>query len=121
MERELKYIREATQDLDNIHDYIAENFYSEGIAKATVSKIVTGIKILKTSPGVGVSLDRKIGRKINPKYEVKMLILDQYLAFYTVTDDRVFVLRILNAKQDYMRFLNNFSALTKKTRVNEED
>ena len=108
------YISEANSDLDNIFDYISQNYYSETIARATIQKIVSGIKRLSTMPNLGVSLDKRLGRKLNETVEIRMLILDTYLVFYFVDDNQVFVMRALAAKQDFMRFLNHFSAIAEE-------
>ena len=111
----INYIVDADRDIDNIFEYISRNFYSENIARSTVQKIIGGIKKLSEIPDLGVSLDRKLGRKLNHEVEIRMLILDQYLAFYFEDKGEIFIMRVLNAKQDYMRFLNNFVALATQT------
>ena len=114
MGRLIHYIVDADRDIDTIFEYILQNYYSESIARSTVQKIIGGIKKLSKIPELGVSLDKKLGRKLNPEVEIRMLILDQYLVFYFVDKDKgeVFVMRVLHAKQDYMRFLHSFQALS---------
>ena len=105
------YIINADENLDSIYDYISKNYYSDIIAKATVQKIVSGIKRLSDMPYLGVSLDQRLGRKLNKNVEIRMLILDKYLVFYFINDDQLFIMRILDAKQDYMKFLHQLSAI----------
>jgi addiction module RelE/StbE family toxin len=108
----INYISDAQKDLDDIFDFITQNYFSETIARATVQKIVCGVKNLSEMPHLGISQDKKLGRKLNRNVGIRMLILERYLVFYFVKEEQIFIMRVLDAKQDYMRFLNQFSALT---------
>lgn len=119
MGRLINYIIDAEKDIDDIFEYISRNFYSENIAMSTVQKIVNGIKKLANIPDMGISLNKKLERKINPEIEIRMLILDQYLVFYFEDNCEIFIMRVLNARQNYMKFLNDFSVLVNRKKENK--
>lgn len=111
MAYKVNFSPESQEDLEKLADYIRENFYSDKIARKAVSEILDGVDNLVTSPLLGLDFDKKIGRRIDEVHETRMLILGRNLVFYLVNTetDETYVLRILDARQDYMLFIGKIA------------
>jgi toxin ParE1/3/4 len=86
----------AEKDLIEIVDYIADD--NPGAALKLAGKIEKNILKLAVHPLIGaIPKVRRLARK-----GYRMLIVDDYLVFYVVLDDkRVEIRRILSGKRDY--------------------
>lgn len=91
----------ADNDLDNIFDYILLD--NPDAAGKVLDEIITSLKQLENFPFAGVRLleDSLV------HYGFRMIVSDPYVAFYRVSEDTVFIYRILHGAQDYIRILQN--------------
>ena len=56
---------------------------------------------LKSNPYLGLDLSSKIGQKTDLRY----LILSNYIAIYRVENNTVSIIRIMDGRTDYLRYL----------------
>lgn len=98
---ELYYSPEAERDLQNIRNSIIENFDSEEIAKKVLKKITGTVRGLLAFPYMGEELARMTG--IFTEY--RCLYCERNYVFYRLEKDRVYIVRILHERQDFMRRL----------------
>lgn len=101
MKLSVKFSPEALKDLDEIYNYIANILKSPGAAENTVSKILDKTDLLEDNPEVGIQLFFENNLFSGYRY----LISDNYLAFYRISTDFVFVDRVIYGKRDYMKIL----------------
>ena len=97
----LKYSRHAAEDLERIEEYIANELKSPQAAKNTILMLLRECGRLKDFPLLGLALQERIGRDTDYRF----LIVRQYVAFYNIVDDTVWVRRIFNARRDYIKHL----------------
>ena len=97
----LKYSRHAAEDLERIEEYIINELKSSQAAKKTILMLLRECGRLKDFPLLGLSLQERIGRETDYRF----LIVRQYVAFYNIVDDTVWVRRIFNARRDYIKHL----------------
>lgn len=79
----ITYSPSASRDLDDIHDYIAEKFYSVERANKQVSRIVRAVKTLAIFP--------KMYRIRRKDKGVRICPVDSYLIIYSVDDENYVV------------------------------
>ena len=92
----LRYSEDALDDLDKILNFIAED--SSDRALAFIERLKSSIELLITFPGLGVSCQSKgIGE------DCRVMIFESYLIFYTVWEEKILVLSIVNAAKDYTK------------------
>jgi len=92
----LRYTEDAIKDLDDILDFIADD--SSERALAFVAKIKSKIELLADFPALGVSCQ---GKGISENCRV--MIYKSYLIFYSVNEEEILILNIINAAEDYTR------------------
>lgn len=97
----LKYSRHVADDLVKIEEYIANELKSPQAAKNTILMLLRECGRLRDFPLLGMSLQERIGRETNYRF----LIVKQYVVFYNIIDDTVWVRRIFNARRDYIKHL----------------
>ena len=99
--------KEVEEAIDNIHDYIATVLLSPQSAKNTVAKILDSLKSLEIFSEAWFDADEKIGVKINNKYPSRGKIIDQYVLFYFIDQNRntVFLSHLFHTKSDYVTLL----------------
>lgn len=125
MDFELNYSPEVQEDLEHLYAYVKENFYADEIAQKSIDEILDGVDYLMRSPEIGIDFDKKIGRKIgreiDDEYNTRLLILGRKLVFYLAYENEaeIYVLRVLNARQDYMRFISQLSKNMTKHKKNK--
>ena len=97
----LQYSPQAIQDLQRLQRYIAERLQNPTAAAHTVRRILTECARLKEFPESGCSVQEKTGHAT----DLRMLICGNYLAVYRVQEQAISVIRVFNARQDYIRIL----------------
>lgn len=101
MKVSVKFSPEALKDLDEIYDYIANVLKSPDAADNTVNKILDKTDLLSDNPEIGTQLFFE-----NDLYSgYRYMVSDNYLAFYRITNESVFVDRVIYGKRDYMKIL----------------
>ena len=92
---------DARQDLVEIKQYIAEDLDSPSAAAHTVKGILKGITRLKEQSGIGAPLS-----SIVPvESEYRFLVYGNYLTFYRVVAQDVYIDRILYGRRNYLAVL----------------
>jgi len=97
----INYSGAAVRDLEQIGDYIAEQFKDPQAALNTVNKIQDAIDKLADFPLIGTRLSSIY--EMNTDY--RFLVCGNYLAFYRPQENEVLIDRILYSRRDYLAIL----------------
>ena len=92
---------EAQNDLSDIEDYIAEDLENPQAAIATVSKITKTIRMLRDHALIGTPLSSIADVDSNYRF----LVSGNYMVFYRVNGNDIYIDRVLYGRRDYMRVL----------------
>ena len=92
---------DARQDLVEIKQYIAEDLDSPSAAAHTVKWILKGIGRLKEQSGIGAPLSSIV--QVESDY--RFLVYRNYLTFYWVVAQDVYIDRILYGRRNYLAVL----------------
>ena len=92
---------EAVKDLSQIKNYISTELKNRSAANRIVSSILKELDTLERYPEQGPSVEALTGFQT----ELRMLLCGKHIALYRIESERVFVARILDARQDYLRVL----------------
>ena len=93
----LRYTPESLCDLQEIKRYIKSELHNPTAASRITKAILDGCAQLKQFPKMGVS----IGAKTGYETDLRMLVVESYIALYRIETETVSVGRIINARQDY--------------------
>ena len=96
---DVRLLRIAENDLADIVAYISAERPAAAVDQ--LAKIEKALGLLKTNPYLG---KRPTDEHLN-ELGYRCLIVDEYLAFYTVEEKIVFVHRILHGARDYFTLL----------------
>ncbi len=97
----LRYTPQARIDLHEIEDYIKNELSNPQAAGRIIERILKGCSNLKFNPHLGLDLASKIGQKTDLRY----LILSNYIAIYRMENNVVSIIRIMDGRTDYLRYL----------------
>ena len=97
----IRYSRVAKKDLEDIGDYIAMELKSPKAALNTITHIQDVIDKLEYAPHIGPSLSARYENVGDYRY----LVCGNYLAFYRIQSNEVYIDRILYGKRDYLGIL----------------
>lgn len=97
----IHYAAESRRDLDEIWDYIAYNLQNVSAAERIVNRIMNDVDHLENHAEMGALLSSIV----NVESDYRFLVTGNYLTFYRVSGNDVYVDRILYARRDYMRIL----------------
>lgn len=97
----LVYSPQARKDLLEIKKYISVNLVSPQAADNVISKILQSCSNLKEFPKLGAELKNKFDVDTDLRY----LVTSNYIAFYRCENDAVKVIRIIDARTNYMQYL----------------
>ncbi len=92
---------EAVADLQQTKKDITDDLQNEQAANNTLKKILNSISILEKFPQSGTSLAAIVDFDTDYRY----LVCGNYTAFYRYENDKIFIIRVLYARRDYMRIL----------------
>ena len=109
MKHKLLYSPLAQKDLDEIWDYIVSDLCNPIAAESTVNKIMDDIDCLADFPKMGQTLSSITNTVTDYRY----IVSGNYMAFYRLYDEIVYIVRILYGRRNYMRIL--FEENTEKT------
>ena len=105
MKNNIFYSASARRDLDEIWEYIASELKSSSAAENTINKIMNEVDQLQDFAEVGTMLSSLIDIESNYRF----LVSGNYLIFYRVNNNDVYVDRILYGRRDYIKVLfDNF-------------
>ena len=99
MNREIVFSKKSELQIEEIYQYVLSKSNDEDIAKRFVNELIDKTEILKTQAFVGRQL--KIIDNIVTQY--RFLIYKDYLIFYRVDENKVYIDRILNSKMNYVK------------------
>ena len=93
--------KEARRDLVNIRNYVRDELCNPTAARRIIHELRLAAQGLPNFPNRGRPLDAMI--PIHTEY--RYLPCENYCIFYVVSDEEVFVVRILHQKQDTLKAL----------------
>ena len=91
----LEYSEQSIVDLDNIIEYIAKD--SKSRALQYIDKMKSKIELLIHTPNLGVACKTK-----NIKQDCRILIIENYLVFYTIKESNIQIKRVLHSFVNYV-------------------
>ena len=97
----LIYSPQARVDLREIKAYIRDNLQNPTAAENVTQRILKGCALLKDNPLLAAELSGKVDRETDLRY----LIINQHIAFYKVDDSVIRVIRIRDARTNYMHII----------------
>jgi toxin ParE1/3/4 len=103
---DIQLLPAAYSDLDEIFNYIIAN--NPQAAEKTLDKIIQSLRRLEDLPYSGTPL---VGRSLT-KFSFRMVIVDPYIAFYRLIDDRIYVYRVLHGARNYQHLLKELLQLS---------
>ena len=95
------YAPEALADLQNIKESVIEKFADAQLAEQVLRTIMKSIQNLEIFPGMGTELSLDISGDTGYRY----LFVKKNYIFYRTEKNNIYIVRILNEKQDYTRIL----------------
>ncbi len=101
MTKKIEYTKKALKDLRDIKEYISTELYNPVSAQRIIDKIAYRIDTLSDLPEIGAPLSARIGEKTDYRY----LVCGNYNVFYRVEDKAVKIIRVLNARRNFMDIL----------------
>ncbi|SES65575.1 type II toxin-antitoxin system RelE/ParE family toxin [[Clostridium] polysaccharolyticum] len=101
MKNKICYSPRALEDLDEIWNYIVLELCNQDAAEQTVGRIMDAADNLKEFPHMGTCLSALI--EVNNDY--RFLVCGNYLIFYRVDQQKVYIDRILYGKRDFIHIL----------------
>ena len=87
--------------MSQIKQYISTELKNRNAASMIIGSIMTDLSELGRYPEQGPSIEALTGFQT----DLRMLVCGKHIALYKIEDDTIFVARILDARQDYMRVL----------------
>lgn len=101
MKNKIFFSTESVRDLDEMKQYITIETGDEEIAVNNILSILSSIDRLQDFPELGVEVNQIAKVKLKYRY----LITNNYMVFYRINGNEIFVDRILHGKRDYLRIL----------------
>lgn len=101
MVNKIFFSEDAVEDLKHIQTHYNEVTYNKQIGDKCITKILKRISILEEFPEIAASLSTIIDVDTDYRY----LVCDRYLTFYRYDSGIVYIIRILDSRQDYMSIL----------------
>lgn len=98
---DLKYSPEALKDLDEIWEYINSELSNPEAADNTINTILDKTETLREFPYSGAPLD--VISRVHSDY--RFVTANNFLAFYRVYEDVVYIDRVLYERRDCLRIL----------------
>lgn len=100
---QLKLTPKASQDLNEIYDYISNNLNNDTAAQALLEKIEKSIMHLKVFPQLG-SLVADLELKARG---YRKIIVENYIVFYLINEaqESVVIMRVLFGRKEYQNLI----------------
>ena len=97
---DIHYLPVTEEDLNEIVDYLLE--HSTNAANKFIDELDGLEESLSMYPELGtLSRDKKLRSK-----GYRMLIINDYLLFYTIKHDRIYVMRVVHGRRNYLPLIN---------------
>ena len=97
----IQFSAEAKKDLTNIFNYTMYSLNEPKIAKKKIEKIKSAIYRLKDNP----QIYPLIQEDILSKYNLRKVLIDNHIVFYTIFDNTIYIVRILYARRNWINLL----------------
>jgi toxin ParE1/3/4 len=91
----------AKNDLLETKTYIEEELQNPASAKETVNNIIKSLRILQDFAQAGALLSSVV----NIESDYRFLVSGNYISFYRIHNNEIYVDRILYARRNYMQIL----------------
>lgn len=101
MKHKIHYSKESRRDLDEIWNYIASELQNPTAAERIVSSIMDAVDQLVDFAEAGAPL----ASVANVESDYRFLVTGNYLTFYRVNENEVYVDRVLYGRRNYLRIL----------------
>ncbi len=101
MKNNIHYSPESRRDLDDIWDYIVSELQNRSAAERVVERIMDAVDQLKSFAEIGTPLSSIV----DVGTEYRFLVSGNYMTFYRVQGNDVFIDRVLYGRSDYMSAL----------------
>lgn len=101
MKYKLRYSTQSRRDLEEIWDYIVAELQNPSAATSIVNAIMDSANRLIDFVEMGASLSSIA----NVESDYRFLVHGNYLTFYRVHGDKVYVDRVLYGRRDYLHIL----------------
>ena len=92
---------EAVRDLTPLKQYISFELKNRSAANRIIGSILKDLQRLERYPQQGPSIEALTGFQT----DLRMLVSGKHIALYRVEGKTVFISRVLDARQDYLRVL----------------
>ena len=101
MKNKIHYTPESRRDLDDIWDYIVSELQNRSAAERVINRIIDAVDPLKNFAEMGAPLSSiaDIGT------DYRFLVSGNYMVFYRVQGNDVYIDRVLYGRSDYMSVL----------------
>lgn len=101
MKNKIHYSPESRRDLDDIWDYIVSELQNRSAAERVINRIIDAVDPLKNFAEMGTPLSSiaYIGT------DYRFLVSGNYMVFYRVQGNNVYIDRVLYGRSDYMSVL----------------
>jgi len=97
----IEYSKEAREDLIEIKRYIKYNLQEPKTAQNLTSKIRSEIDKLKNNPQIFAIIDDDFIKK----FEIRKLIVDNYIVFYRIQNNNIQIARIMYGRRNWINLL----------------
>ncbi len=101
MKNNIHYSLEAQSDLDEIWEYISFELCNPQAAENTVNKIMDTVDELETFSEIGTALSSVT----DMESDYRFLVSGNYIVFYRVAGQDIYIDRVLYGRRDYLRIL----------------
>ncbi len=92
---------DARDDLKQIREYISIDLNNVKAASKIVGNIIKSIRRLKDFPEIGAPLSARVSEETDYRY----LVCGNYNVFYRLESQTVKIVRVLNARRNFMDIL----------------
>ena len=97
----IEYSKEAKQDLIGIKQYIKYNLQEPETAQKLILEIRNEINNLKHNPEIFSIIDEDIIKK----FEIRKLIVNNYIVFYRIKKDNIEIVRVMYGRRNWINLL----------------
>lgn len=101
MKNKIHYSTEARRDLDDIWEYVETDLGNPKAAQRIVNRIMDDVDQLESFGELGARLSAITDTETDYRY----LVTGNYMTFYRISADNIYVDRILYGRRDYLRAL----------------
>ena len=101
MKNKIHYSPESRRDLDDIWDYIVSELQNRSAAERVINRIMDAVDPLKDFAEMGTPLSSIA----DIRTDYRFLVSGNYMVFYRVQGNDVYIDRVLYGRSDYMSVL----------------